>query len=119
MKFKEQNITKAGAVLLLSAIIVKIIGALFKIPLSANYALGDLGFGYFSSCYDLYIPIYTLALSGFPVAIAKMIADYTAQGDPGKVRSIFALSFKTLLSGGIIIALFIALISLPMIILSS
>ena len=119
MKFKEQNITKAGAMLLLSAVIVKIIGALFKIPLSADYALGDLGFGYFSSCYDLYIPIYTLALSGFPVAIAKMIADYTAQDDTEKVRSIFAVSFKTLLSGSVIIALFIALISLPMIILGS
>lgn len=115
MKFKEQNITKAGAVLLLSAIIVKIIGALFKIPLSANYALGDLGFGYFSSGYDLYIPIYTLALSGFPVAIAKMVADYTAKGQTEKVRSVFAVSFKTLLSGGVVIAVFVAVISLPMI----
>ena len=119
MKFKEQNITKAGAVLLLSAIIVKIIGALFKIPLSADYALGDLGFGYFSSCYDLYIPIYTLALSGFPVAIAKMVAAYTAKGETLKVRNVFAVSFKTLFSGGVIIAVFAALISLPIIILGS
>ena len=119
MKFKEQNITKAGAVLLLSAIIVKIIGALFKIPLSANYALGDLGFGYFSSCYDLYIPIYTLALSGFPVAIARMVADYTAKGDITRVRSVFAVSFKTLSLGGIIIAFFVAVFSLPLIIFGS
>lgn len=119
MKFEEQNITKAGTMLLFSAIIVKIIGALFKIPLSADYALGDLGFGYFSSCYDLYIPIYTLSLSGFPVAIAKIIADYTAQGENEKVRSVFAVSFKILLSGGVIIALFVAVMSLPIIILGS
>ena len=79
MKTKEQNITQAAAILLVSTVIVKLIGALFKIPLSADYALGDLGFGYFSVAYDLYVPIYMLALSGFPVAISRMVADYTAK----------------------------------------
>ena len=93
MKHKEQNLSQAGAILLVSAVIVKLIGALFKIPLSADYALGDLGFGYFSAVYDLYIPIYTLAFSGFPVAIARMVADFTAKNDTHNTRRIFLLSF--------------------------
>ena len=88
--------------MLVSAVIVKLIGALFKIPLSADYALGDLGFGYFSAVYDLYIPIYTLAFSGFPVAIARMVADFTAKNDTHNTRRIFLLSFKVLLIIGVI-----------------
>ncbi len=102
MKFKEQNLTQAGAVLLLSAIVVKLIGALFKIPLSSDYILGDLGFGYFSAVYDLYIPIYTLALSGFPVAIARMISDFNTKEDFISSRKTFVLSFKVLLIIGVI-----------------
>lgn len=102
MKNKEQNLTQAGAVLLFSAIIVKIIGAVFKIPLSADYVLGDLGFGYFSAVYDLYIPVYTLALSGFPVAIAKVVADFVAKKDLENVRKTFLLSHKVLLCIGLI-----------------
>ena len=45
------------AVLLVSAVLVKLIGALFKIPLSSAHCLGDEGFGYFSSAYDLFSPI--------------------------------------------------------------
>ncbi len=100
---------------MLSAIIVKIIGALFKIPLSADYALGDLGFGYFSSVYDMYIPIYTLALSGFPVAIARMIADLIAKGEKERVKDVFAVSHRAMYLSGLIIAVIIALISLPII----
>ena len=33
------------AVLLVSAVLVKLIGALFKIPLSSAHCLGDEGFG--------------------------------------------------------------------------
>lgn len=102
MKNKEQNLTQAGAVLLFSAIIVKIIGAVFKIPLSADYVLGDLGFGYFSAVYDLYIPVYTLALSGFPVAIAKVVADFTAKKDYENVKKTFLLSYKVLICLGVI-----------------
>lgn len=116
MRNKQQNLTQAGAVLLFSAIIVKLIGALFKIPLSADYALGDLGFGYFSSVYDLYIPIYTLALSGFPVAIARMIADFVGKKDFESEGKIFNLSFKMLILLGVLGSSIFFVVSLPLII---
>lgn len=102
MKFKEQNLTQAALILLLSTFIVKVIGAFFKIPLSADYALGDLGFGYFSAAYDMYIPIYTLALSGFPVAIARMVANYVAKQRFSDADRVFYISIKTLLVIGLV-----------------
>jgi len=101
MKHREQNLTQAAAVLLLSTVVVKLIGAFFKIPLSADYALGDLGFGYFSVAYDFYVPIYTLALSGFPVAIARMVAESVAKERYGDANRIFKLATKTLMVLGV------------------
>ncbi|MCQ2448962.1 MAG: polysaccharide biosynthesis C-terminal domain-containing protein [Clostridia bacterium] len=75
MKHNEKGSTSFtfGALLLLaSGILVKIIGALFKIPLSN--LLGDTGFGYFSAAYDVFSPFYALAMGGLPVAAARLIA---------------------------------------------
>lgn len=119
MKNKEQNLTQAGTILLLSSIIVKLIGALFKIPLSSDYALGDLGFGYFSAVYDLYTPIYTLALSGFPVAISKITADAIAKGDlegQGKIH-FSALRLVSLI--GVIVTFLFCGLAIPMVLTQS
>lgn len=115
MKLKEQNLTQAAVILLMSTVIVKLIGALFKIPLSADYALGDLGFGYFSAAYDMYIPIYTLALSGFPVAIARMVADYTAKKRFGDANRVFYISMKALLVTGLVGFVGLCVLALPLV----
>ncbi len=112
MKSKQQNLTQAGVLLLLSSVIVKIIGALFKIPLASDSVLGDLGFGYFSSAYDLYLPLYTLALSGFPVAISRLVAEFAASSEEGKIRKIFSVSFKSLIAFGALGSILLCLASL-------
>lgn len=119
MSKREQNLTQAGTILLLSAIIVKLIGALFKIPLSSDYALGDLGFGYFSAVYDLYTPIYTLALSGFPVAIAKITADMTSKNDINSEARLHFSALKLVFLIGIIVTFLFCAITFPMILLQS
>ena len=119
MKNKEQNLTQAGTILLLSSIIVKLIGALFKIPLSSDYALGDLGFGYFSAVYDLYTPIYTLALSGFPVAISKITADAIAKGDLESQGKIHFSALRLVSLIGIIVTFLFYGLAIPMVLAQS
>lgn len=118
MKVREQNITQAATVLLMSTVLVKLIGALFKIPLSADYALGDLGFGYFSVAYDLYAPIYILALSGFPVAISRMVAQYTAKQRFQDADRVFCVSMKAMLVLGGMGTVIMLLLSLPLVALT-
>lgn len=76
-KFGEQKHTleQGAAILLITAVLVKLIGALFKIPLSSDYCLGDLGFGYFSAAYDLINPFLILSISGLPVAVSKIVSE--------------------------------------------
>lgn len=79
-KRKQQSFEYGAIILLCSTVLVKIIGAVFKIPLGDERLLGDLGFGYFSSAYDLFLPIYTLAMAGLPIAISRVVAEKAAQG---------------------------------------
>ncbi len=79
MNDKSRGFEYGAFLLLASTLIVKVIGAVFKIPLSN--LLGDLGFGCFSSGYDLFIPIYTLAMAGLPVAVSRAVSERYAAGD--------------------------------------
>ena len=85
---------------MLSTIAVKIIGACFKIPLASKLFLGDLGFGYFSVAYDLFMPFYTLAISGLPAALSHIVAEFAAQKRFKDIKNTFSLiskySLKTL-----------------------
>ena len=68
-----------GAMVLMAAIIlVKIIGALFKMPMTSM--IGITGRGYFNSAYEIYTPIFAIAMAGLPVAVSKMVAESVALG---------------------------------------
>lgn len=67
-----------AATLMLAAVVVKIIGALFKIPLTR--ILGGEGMGYYMTAYSVFNPIYALSVAGFPVAVSKLTASAIAKG---------------------------------------
>ena len=65
--------------LLISSVIVKVIGAVYKIPLTAF--IGAVGRGYFASAYNLYLPLHAVIMGAFPVAISKLTGKYNALED--------------------------------------
>ena len=89
-KRKQQSFEYGAIILLCSTMLVKIIGAIFKIPLSR--LIGDLGFGYFSSAYDLFTPIYTLAMAGLPIAISRIVAEHMANERYKDVKKAFSVA---------------------------
>lgn len=110
----SKNTFHEGAIILLiSTALVKIIGALFKIPLASDYCLGDLGFGYFSSVYDLFTPFATLALAGLPMAISKLIADNNAKKGEISTGTIFTVSRTLAFKVGIFTAVCFAVLAVP------
>lgn len=113
MKTQEKSFQRGALLLLCSAVIVKLIGALFKIPLSSKYCLGDLGFGYFSSAYDLFTPFYALAMAGLPVAVSKTVSEYLAKGRYGDVRQMLKVSRRVYLAVGLICFLCLSAIIYP------
>lgn len=110
---KKQTLQYGAVVLLCSAVIVKLIGALFKIPLSSEICLGDLGFGYFSSAYDLFTPIYSLAMAGPPIAVSKIVSEYAAQKSYKSVRLMLKISRRVyFIIGAVGFALFLPFVFL-------
>ena len=49
---KKQTFLQGTAVLAMATVLVKLMGFLFKVPL--NNIIGEDGFGYFNTAYDVY-----------------------------------------------------------------
>ena len=98
-KRKQQSFEYGAIILLCSTVLVKIIGAVFKIPLSN--LIGDLGFGYFSSAYDLFTPIYTLAMAGLPIAVSRVVAENMTKGRFRDVRQSLKITKRIFMITGL------------------
>ncbi len=108
-KRKEQSFEYGAGILLVATVLVKVIGMVFKIPLSS--LIGDLGFGYFSSAYDLFNPIYTIAMAGLPIAVSRVVAEHMASRRYRDVHSTLKITRRLFLVTGLTgFALMLALI---------
>jgi stage V sporulation protein B len=92
-------------------LLVKILGAVYKIPLTNM--IGEVGMGYFNTAYQLYLPVYTLATAGFPVAVARMVSEYTARNDPAAARGVFRKARRFFLCSGLLGTLLMAAGAMP------
>lgn len=87
---KKQNIPNGAAVLALGGIIVKIIGAFYKIPIGAM--LGPVGMANFSIAYNIYSLLFVISTAGVPTAVSKMVAESLARGKNGETEKILKVS---------------------------
>lgn len=88
-----------GALLLTAGVLlVKVIGALFKIPLSA--VITEDGMGYFSTAYSFYNVIFSIATAGFPVAVSRMVSENDSLGRWRDVRRIKSVALPIFLMTG-------------------
>ncbi len=107
-KTKQQSFLHGSFILIAATFAAKIISAIYRIPLA--HILGPRGMGYFSTAYDLYTPMYSIAMAGLPTAISRMVAEYSARGryrDVKKTLHIAQAAF--LVTGGIGFALMLFL----------
>ena len=92
MKNSGQTFMKGALILAIANFIVKIIGAVFKIPLYE--LIGKEGSGLFNVAYQIYTFMFIIATAGFPTAVSKMVAESIARGDERESKRILeAASF--------------------------
>lgn len=101
----RDNFLKGAAILGLAGIIVKILGAFYRIPLSNM--IGSEGMGYYQTAYPLYVLLVAISTSGFPTAIAKIVSEKRALHDYRGAHKVFRISFLGFLAAGIITSLFV------------
>lgn len=70
---QKEYLYGAAAILTVSTILVKIIGAIFKIPLIA--ILPEEAYGDFNGAYNIYSFFLTISTAGLPVALSKTVSE--------------------------------------------
>lgn len=101
-----------AAILAASIIIVKIIGALYKIPL-VNI-LGDAGFGHFNNAYAVFNLLLMVSTAGLPVAMSKTISEANAMGRKNQINRVFRVALLTFVVLGAVSALIMFLFAQPL-----
>jgi len=97
---KKQTFLHGAALLALATVVVKIIGAFYKIPL--KMIIGDQGYGYFITAYDIYTVLLMISTAGLPIAMSRMISQASSVGNYNQVRRVYATARGIFLGLGIV-----------------
>ena len=95
---KKQTFLQGTAVLAMATVLVKLMGFLFKIPL--NNIIGEDGFGYFNTAYDVYNVLLMISTTGLPVAMSRMISQAQTLGNHAQIKRIYRTSLYVFLTIG-------------------
>ena len=99
----KQNYLHGAAMMTAGVVVIKILGAIYKIPL--GNILGDEGYGYFSVAYNIYYVFLNMATAGMPVALSRMISEADTLGRPVQARKIFRVAWLTFAIFGLLLGL--------------
>lgn len=97
---KKQSFIKGAMILIVANAISKVLGAVFKIPLT--YILEEEGMAIFNTAFSVYITIMSFVISGMPLAISKLVAEEVAFNRTNSVRKIVRVSLVLLSILGIL-----------------
>ncbi|MBO5106286.1 MAG: polysaccharide biosynthesis protein [Clostridia bacterium] len=97
---KQQSFMYATLIMAVSTIIVKILGLVFRIPITN--LLGTVNMGYYSTAYEVYLPIYSIAMAGLPVAVSRMVAQYVSENRYNDVKSVFKVAKRFFVVTGLV-----------------
>ena len=99
---REKKNTVFGGVAILAAgiAVVKLLGALFKIPLFN--ILGETGTADFNNAYNIYAVLLTISTAGLPVALSKTVAEASALGRYNQERRVFRVALGAFLAMGLV-----------------
>lgn len=109
---KKNTFFGGAAILAVSAILVKVIGAIYRIPL--GNILSDEVMGDYNSAYNIYNFFLTISTAGLPVALSKTISEANALGRHNQVHKTFRVAFLTFLTMGLVSFFCMTVLAAPM-----
>ncbi len=97
---KKGSFFGGAAVLAMGIAIVKIIGALYKIPI-VNI-LGEEAYAHFTNAYYIYTVLLTVSTAGLPVALSKLVSEASTLGRYNQVHKTFRVALLAFLTMGVV-----------------
>lgn len=110
---KSNSFMKGAAILGAAGLIVKILGAIYRIPIG-NIIMTE-GMGYYQTAYPFYVLLLTISTAGFPVAIAKLVSERRAIGDHRGSFKVFKVALFGLIILGTITSVFVLFAAYPIV----
>ena len=105
----HKNFITGALMLSLGGLLAKVLGALYRIPLTN--ILGSYGMGLYQLVFPPYILFLTVSQAGIPVALSKTIAEKLQLRQPKQAQKAFNLCFLILLATGVLGATLLACLS--------
>lgn len=97
---KKNTFYGAAAILAVGTILVKIIGACYKLPLM--YLLPNEAFADFNGAYNIYTLFLTISTAGLPVALSKTVSECNTLGRQNQKARVFRVAFFAFLFMGVL-----------------
>ncbi|MBM7582458.1 stage V sporulation protein B [Caldicoprobacter guelmensis] len=91
---KKRSFVEGAAILAFAGLLVKVLGAIFRIPLT--YIIGPEGMGLYQMAYPIYSFLLVISSAGLPVAISKMVSERMAYGNYLGAYRVFKVSLRLL-----------------------
>ena len=96
----QKSFVKGAAILGAAGLIVKFIGAIFRIPLTN--IIGADGMANYQVAYPIYAALVVISTAGLPAAISKLVSERVTLGDYRGAHQVFQTAFKLLVIIGVL-----------------
>lgn len=97
----NRNLFFSGvAVLTFTNVLNKVIGMLFRIPISN--ILGDSGMAYFNAAYHIFVWFYMISTGGLPLAVSILVSEARFKGNREEIKKIYSLTMKMFVAIGLV-----------------
>ena len=103
----KQTYMRGAAILAATAIISKIISALYRIPLMSM--LDDSTAGYYQIAYNIYNLLIAISTAGIPIALSRLVSSASAAGNKRLVNRYFSVSLPAFALIGLVLMVFVFL----------
>ena len=87
---KTNNILVQGSILAAASLIVRFIGMLYRIPMTA--ILGEKAIGYYNIAFEFYDIALLLSTYSLPLAVSKLVSARAVQGQHKNARRVFLIA---------------------------
>ncbi len=91
-KVKKNSFVRNVLMLMLSQVLIKILGLVYRLAITNANGFGDLGNGYYSAGYQVYTVLLIISSQGIPGAVSKLVADKVSNGEYKKAHKIYKVS---------------------------
>ena len=107
-KLNKENKTsflKNVLMLMLSQVVVKLLGLVYRVAIVGAEGFGDTGNGYYSTGYQIYMILLAISSIGIPNVISKLVSERVASGDYKGAHRLFKMALKMFTGFGFFLSL--------------